>query len=69
MKDTFIALVGVHMLAELLDDERLRQALEGMPDLPQWHKVRRILEKETHRRGIPFSAPRKGTTGRARSVA
>ncbi len=50
MKDAFIALVGVYLLAELVDDEKLREALEGLPDLPQWSEVRQVIDREVRRR-------------------
>jgi hypothetical protein len=50
MKEAFVALVGVHMLAELVDDEKLRQALLNMPTLPQWSEVRQVIAREVCRR-------------------
>jgi hypothetical protein len=50
MNKAFVALVGVYMLAELVDDAKLRQALESLPKLPQWSEIRQIMEREVRRR-------------------
>ena len=56
VKKTFAALVAVYMLAEQMDDEKLRQIFEGMPRLPQWQEVRAILQCEMRRREGPGTA-------------
>ena len=51
MKRTFIALVGLSMLAELVDREKLARMLDSVPQLDQWQEVRQIIEREIGRRG------------------
>jgi len=57
-KEGFVALVGVHMLAELMDERKLRQVLDSIPLLDQWREVRQIITREISRRSQPLPQPR-----------
>ena len=51
MRQTFIALVGAHLLAELVEDcEKLGALLKQIPNDKEWLEVRKVIIGEIRRR-------------------
>ena len=51
MKRALVALVGVYLLAKLVEDsEKLRKLLEHIPNDDMWHEVHAVISNEVQRR-------------------